>query len=47
VDADESLVSELLFKVIEAPAGGQEPSLVTHQPDIVVVNLGEADLGWL
>jgi hypothetical protein len=47
VDAEETLAFELLFKVVETPGSCQEPSLVTHQPDIVVVNLGEADLSRL
>jgi hypothetical protein len=47
VDAEESLIVEFLLKAIEAPGSGQQPSLVAHQPDIVAVNLGEADLGWL
>src|SRR5579875_4083974 len=44
VDAQESLVCELPFQVVEAPGSGQEPSLVAHQPDVVAVGFGETDL---
>jgi hypothetical protein len=44
VDAEESLVFELLFEVIETSGSRQEPSLIARQPDIVVVSLGEANL---
>lgn len=47
MDAQESLVFKLLFEAIEAPGSGKEPALVAQQPDIVLVNFGEADLGWL
>ena len=47
MNAEESLAFQLLFKAIETPGSGKESSLVAHQPDIVVVNLGEADLSWL
>lgn len=47
MDAEKSLAFKLPFKAIEAPGSGQEPSLIAHEPDIVVISLGEANLGWL
>ena len=44
VDAEESLVFELLFEAIEAAAGGQKLPLIARQPDFVVVGLGVANL---
>lgn len=45
VDAEESLALKLPFKSVEASGCGQEPSMVAHQPDMIVVGLREADLG--
>jgi hypothetical protein len=44
VDPEEPLVRELLLEAVEASGGGQEPSLVAGEPDVVVVGLGETDL---
>ena len=43
VDADESLVRELLLQPVETAGRGQEPAPVGDQPDVVAVGLGEAD----